>query len=277
MQLTPRYGADPLVTIAGDPTAIAEPAIRQRRRMVDALATFTDDQWAHQTRCDDWSARDVVVHLDGTNAFWTQSVAAGRRGEPSCFLATFDPVTSPARMVEQARDLTAAQVLDRFAESTDTLVRLLESLDDAEWSALAEAPPGHLTTAVVIHHALWDSWIHERDILLPRAIDPTVEVDEVAACLRYAAALGPALGLTRGQRRRGTLGIRATDPDVACTVEISDHVAVVDAGAHVDATLIGPACDLVDALSARRPLDHPLPVAHAWMTSGLSETFDRET
>jgi uncharacterized protein (TIGR03083 family) len=276
MQLTPRYGPDPLLTIGGDPTAIAEPAIRQRRRLVSLLAGFSDAQWEHPTRCAGWTARDVVIHLDGTNHFWTQSVEAGRRGEPTRFLATFDPVATPATSVARSGDLTAAEVVDRFDRSTDTLVRLLESLEGPDWTVLAEAPPGHITTSAVVHHALWDAWVHERDIVLPQELEPAVEVDEVVACLRYAAALGPALGMTRGDPRRGRLGVDATDPEASFVVDVADHVHVDIDGGATDVTLTGRAADLVDALSIRRPFDQALPRDHAWLISGLSATFDNQ-
>ena len=37
----------------------------------------------------------------------------------------------------------------------------------------------------VLHHALWDAWIHERDVLLPLGVSPTEEPDEVAALLDW--------------------------------------------------------------------------------------------
>jgi uncharacterized protein (TIGR03083 family) len=276
MQLTPHYGSEPLLTIDGDPGAIAEPAIRQRRRLAATLADFTDEQWEHSTRCEGWTARDVVIHLDGTNAFWTQSITAGRHGEPTRFLASFDPVTTPATSVARSQELTVDEVLSRFVDSTDTLTRLLETLDGSEWTTLAEAPPGHLTTSAVVHHALWDAWIHERDILVPLSRDPVDEPDEVAACLRYAAALGPTLALTRGARRRGALRVDATEPETSFVVDIGKRVHVGTGGRDPDVTLTGRAADLVDALSVRQPLEHRVPREHSWMVSGLSEIFDNE-
>lgn len=102
VQINPRYGDDPVVVIAGDPAAVGRPAVRQRRRFAEELARLTDDQWAHPSRCEGWSAKDVVVHLDSTNAFWAFSLSAGRTGEPTRFLATFDPVASPAELVAGA-------------------------------------------------------------------------------------------------------------------------------------------------------------------------------
>ena len=279
MQLNPHYGADPVLVLEGDPTAILGPTVRQRRRLAATVAGFTDAEWTHPSRCDGWSSRDVIVHLDGTNFFWTQSIAAGLRGEPTRYLATFDPVTSPALSVAQSRELSSSEVRDRFVESTNTLVALLESLEPDDWTRLAEAPPGHVSISAVTHHALWDSWVHERDILLPLAARPIVEVDEVLACLRYAAALGPALALSNGIEHRGRLALHATEPEADVLVEIGDHVLVTnllatDETADADLTLTGPAVDLVDMLSIRRPVDQVIPADVAWMLAGLSKVFD---
>ena len=189
MQLNPHYGADPVLVLEGDPTAILDPTVRQRRRLAATTGGLTDTEWAHPSRCEGWSARDVIG-IHGTNAFWTQSIAAGLRGEPTRFLATFDPVTSPARSVARSQQLSSAEVRDRFIESTDALCTLLESLGTDDWTLLAEAPPGHVTISAVAHHALWDAWVHERDILLPLDADVGAADDEVTACLRWVAASG---------------------------------------------------------------------------------------
>lgn len=277
MQLTPRYGAQPVITLDGPPAAIAGPLIRQRRRLATALASFTDEQWSHPSRCAGWSNRDVIVHLDSTNTFWSMSIAAGVHGEPTRFLATFDPVASPAQLVAGSGDVSTGEVLARFVASTDALVGLCSSLDHAGWSAAAEAPPGHVSVSAVAHHALWDSWVHERDVLVPLGLAPEPEADEVAACLRYVAALGPALALNRGAAGSGVLAIDATGPDVVVVVDIGEEV-VVRAGAAgaptVELRLAGDAVELLEALSVRRPLTQLIPVGSAWMLRGLSDTFD---
>ena len=277
MQLTPRYGAQPVITLDGPPAAIARPLIRQRRRLATALASFTDEQWSHPSRCAGWSNRDVIVHLDSTNTFWSMSIAAGVHGEPTRFLATFDPVASPAQLVAGSGDVSTGEVLARFVASTDALVGLCSSLDHAGWSAAAEAPPGHVSVSPVAHHALWDSWVHERDVLVPLGLAPEPEADEVAACLRYVAALGPALALNRGAAGSGVLAIDATGPDVVVVVDIGEQV-VVRAGAAgaptVELRLAGDAVELLEALSVRRPLTQLIPADSVWMLRGLSDTFD---
>ena len=277
MELRPHYGDDPILVLDGPPGAVAVPTIRQRRRLLEVLSRFDEDDWVHPTRCEAWTARDVIVHLDSTNTFWSHSIAAGRRGEPSRALAHFDPVASPAAMVAAAGGPTGAEVLDRFAASTAVLIGSIESLDDAEWSALAEAPPGHLSTSAVLHHALWDAWIHERDILVPRGVDPERHPDEIAASLRYAAALSPAFALIEDPTVRGTLAIDVRDPALAVVVEVGDRVVVRDGTAPAaDLRLSGDAVALLDAISIRRPFDAEVPEDAAWMLRGLATVFDVE-
>jgi len=275
MQLTPRYGTEALITLDGSPRDIAVPAIRQRRRLATTLATFTDEQWAHPSRCEGWSNRDVIVHLDSTNSFWAFAISEGLKGAPTQYLATFDPVASPAQVVAAAGDRSTEEVVASFIASASALADLWASLSDDGWAATAEAPPGHVSVSTVTHHALWDSWVHERDILLPLGIAPAEEADEIAACLRYAAALGPAFAVNNGTAVRGLLGINVTQPSMYAVVEVGDRVHVCCAAAIApDVTLIGSAVALLEALSIRMPLQQSIPEEHRWMLTGLAEVFD---
>ncbi|MGB9345777.1 MAG: maleylpyruvate isomerase N-terminal domain-containing protein [Ilumatobacteraceae bacterium] len=278
MKLTPRYGPEPLLGLDGDPLAVVGPTVRQRRRLVATLASFDDSEWDHPSRCAGWTTRDVVVHLDTTNSFWAASISAGTQGQPTRFLTDFDPVASPAQHVAAAGDRHRTEVFERFAESTEAFAAIAESLTPEDVAdAIAEAPPGHISVSGVLHHALWDAWIHERDILLPLGREPVLEPDEVAASLRYAAALGPALALTRGEHRRDRLTVSATDPAVRFDVVVDDRVEVQTVDRSATATeleLNGDAVELVEALSMRLPLPPSSPTDWVRMRDGLAVTFD---
>ena len=279
MQLTPRYGSDPIIVLDGPPAAIVAPVVRQRRRLVEVLEGFDAVAWAHPSRCDGWSNRDVIVHLDSTNTFWTFSIGAGLRGDPTRFLASFDPVASPVELVAAAGPLDDGEVLARFRASTQALEDLVSSLDDTACEQQAEAPPGHIAVAAVLHHALWDSWIHERDLLEPLGVAQVEEPDEIVAALRYAAALNAGFPLTQGITATGRLAVAATDPDAAFVAEVDGRVLVRSTAGEgtleADIVLEGEAVDLLEALSRRRPLDREIPDAHAWMVDGLAEVFDQ--
>jgi uncharacterized protein (TIGR03083 family) len=280
MQLTPRYDGKTFITIEGEPDDQREPLIRQRRRLHDALVDLTVDQWATPSRCDGWSVQDVISHLVSVNQFWALSIGLGVAGTPTQFLATFDPVATPAQLVEAARSSSPADTLEQFAASNQAVCDAIASLDDAGWNALAEAPPGHISVRLLAHHALWDAWVHERDVLIPLGIAPAEEPDEIISCLRYAAALGPAFALTHGDNtaqpaRQGSLVVDATDPDVHLVVDVGATVAV-HTGATPDGAvkLTGRAVDLVEALSIRAPLGYAVPESSRWLLGGLAEVFD---
>lgn len=278
MQISPRYEGEPIVTVDVAPPVIVEPFLRQRRRLLDTLAALDDDQWHAPSRCDGWSAQDVVTHLVSTDDYWSASLAGGLAGEPTRYLQGFDPKASPAALVEAAGSVAPAETHASFADATSKLCDAVEALDDHGLTVLAEAPPGHIAVHAVLHHALWDCWVHERDITVPLGLDTTEEDDEVLACLRYAVALSPAFALANGHGGRGVLGAEVTDPEATVYAEIDGSV-VVRAGAVPEgaAVLRGRAVDVLEHLSVRSPLVHDLDPADEWMLGGLSEVFETAT
>ena len=273
MLLTPRYGATPVITLDGDPAAVGDLLVDQRRRVAETLSQLSYDQWGRPSRCSGWSVLDVAVHLSSTNPFWEASIRSGVGGEPTEFLSSFDPVATPAQMVAAA-DRTGAEVVEEFTASTESLEALVAELALSDWEALAEAPPGHMSVSAVAHHALWDSWIHERDMLLPLGASPIEDADEVVASLRYVASLAPGLALGIGARRTGGFDVSASGPDTTFHVEIGDDVAVTDGAAGSDFVLEGNAVDLLEALSVRVPLQAMIPDELHWAFSGLRTVFD---
>jgi len=184
-------------------------------------------------------------------------------------------VASPADLVAGSQEIPSSEVLDRFAASTAALTDLLASLGEEDWSSIAEAPPGHLAVSAVAHHALWDSWVHERDILAPLGITPDEEPDEIAACLRYGAALAPAFAVTNGSAERGLLAVAVVDPETEFLVEIGEHIEVRRGRSpDADLELTGDALGVLEALSIRRPLDQAIDPGSAWMLVGLAAQFD---
>lgn len=275
MQLAPRYLDRPLILLDGEPNSIAQPTITQRQRLANS-AVELGDALLGPSRCEGWSGLDVLAHLDGTNRFWSMSIAAAVAGEPSRVLAGFDPVATPAAMVDAGRDRPAAEVLDSFVESTNRLVDDIAAIPTDDWNVLGEAPPGHMTIGAVMHHALWDSWVHERDVLLPLDVTPVEEPDEIRAALRYAAALSPALGTASGRRRTGQVVVAGNEPDVVFAVTVDDDVAVSSCSDPGDDTVVrGSSVALLEAFSARGPFPSPVDDSWGWILQGLAEAFDQ--
>jgi uncharacterized protein (TIGR03083 family) len=277
MLLTPRYDGSSVLTIEGSPGDVLEPLTRQRRRLVATLAELDEAQWAAPSRCDGWSVHDVIAHLVGVDSFWQGSVTAGLAGEPTRYLAGFDPQATPPMMVDGMRSLSPSEVLDQFTSACDGFLTAVADLDDAGWDALAESPVGHVSVRMVAAHALWDCWVHERDVMLPLGLTPVEEPDEVLVCLSYAAALSPTFGLAAGTAAPGTFTVVITDPAGSLVVEVSDAVTVTEGRGPDDApSLEGPGVELVEALSMRRPLPASAPVEWQQLLGGLATVFDSE-
>lgn len=239
------------------------------------LAALSTDEWHAPSRCDGWTVQDVVAHLVGVNAFWEASVRAGLGGTPTRILSGFDPVATPPLLIEPMRALTPNEVLDQFVTSNDKFLGAISELDDAAWSMLAEAPPGHIPIRLLVQHALWDCWVHERDIALPLGLTPAVEGDEVASCLRYVAALGPALALISASAHTGTFAVHASEPEVCFELEVADSAVVRNGSTSRDAPCLrGNAVDLVEALSLRAPLPSSAPAEWRHVLAGLATAFD---
>jgi len=275
MKIRPRYGTDPLITHEGDPAAVATPAVRQRLRLARTLAGFGSQEWEAPSRCAGWTNRDVVVHLASANRFWVHSISQARRGTPSQVLAAFDPVATPAGLVAAAGNPPPAEVLDAYVKSTRTLVDLLGSLTSGEWTMPGESPLGHVSVSAIVRHALWDAWVHERDITLGVGLVPAAEADEVDAALRCAAALGPAFGILLGDLGDQRLAATVTtqDPTIGFTIKADRAVRVTaDIAPAVPVAVHGRAVDVLDGLSLRAPLH--LEPEWQWLTAGLAHAFE---
>ena len=275
MLLSPRYSGPTVVTIEGDPRDVAAPLVRQRARLAEIATTFTDAEWSAPSRCAAWSVRDVIAHLAGINPLYVMSAVAGLAGQPTRLMPHFDPAVSPLRMVDDIGSLSSAEVLDLFISSNAELVALAEGLDDVGWSCSAESPLGEVSVRLLMSHALWDSWVHERDILIPLGIEPAVMADEVVASLRYVSALTQGFAFGVGMECRGRFGIEATDPDFHCVMAVEDAVSVRIARPDDSMPVLrGSAVELTEALSTRLPLPADAPPEWHRVLGGLEHTWD---
>jgi uncharacterized protein (TIGR03083 family) len=275
MILAPRYEGPTILSVDGSPGDQLVPLTRQRRRMQAMLAELTDREWVSQSRCADWTVRDVIAHLAGVNTFWHMSIAAGLAGKPTRFLRSFDPATTPSSMVHQTTSLTHREVLDQFVATNDALLGVVAELSDDGWSASAESPAGHVSVRLLAQHALWDCWVHERDVADPLGLTSALEPDELRSCLQYAAAVSPVLGLGVGGACTGSFAVEATDPRIRFVLEVGESVAVRHVAAAADVPCLrGDAVALIEGLSLRAPMPSSTPIEWTQLLGGLATAFD---
>ena len=274
MKLSPRYAAPAIITIDGPADDQLTPVVRQRHRLAKTLAGLDDSEWSAPTRCEGWTVQDVVAHMITVNGFWQMSTVAGLSGAPTRVLENFDPAATPPLIIAPMRALSPSEVLEQFVASNDAYIDVITTLDAGGWSTLGESPAGHVPIRLLAQHALWDCWVHERDIALPLGFTPLVEDDEVLSCLRYSAALSPAFAVSSGDALDGVFAVESTDPDSHFVVEVGDSVAVRDGTGPGDAPCLrGDAVELVEALSIRAPLPDSAPVEWKQMLGGLETAF----
>jgi hypothetical protein len=196
-------------------------------------------------------------------------------GEPTRVLNGFDPAATPAMLIEPMRALPPSDVLAQLDASMTGFLAVLASLDNAGWAAPAETPPGYLPVRLLAHHALWDCWVHERDVALPLGLTPPVEADEVAASLRYAAALSPGFLINNGPGCTGAFAVDAHDPDTQFWLEVDGTSVRVHDGPAPAGTpcLRGNAVELTEALSIRAPLPVGAPPEWRELLGGLAVAF----
>lgn len=275
MLLTPRYGDRPVMVV--EPRVEGpHPVVAQRRRLESLLGGLTEEQWRHPTRCAGWTVQDVITHLVSTNTFWGFSIQQGLAGSPTKLLATFDPVASPAQTVEDVHGTPTSDTLQQFIETNAALTETIAGLVDADWDRTAEAPPGHLPVRLVADHALWDAWVHERDIVLPLGLDPHDDPAEVLTSLRYGAALGRAIALCIGTGEAGRVAIEVTGIPDRFVVDAGPDQVRVHTGPAPDGapSVRADAVELLEVLS-RRDVGWPEPPEVAWLTAGLAQAFDQ--
>jgi hypothetical protein len=155
------------------------------------------------------------------------------------------------------------------------LLDVLGGLDEKGWTSIAEAPPGHLPIRLVTSHALWDSWIHERDIVLPLGRVQPILADEVSSSLRYVCALTSALVILAGRVTPGSFGVEAHNPELCFVLDIAESVDVRDSAPLFSSPILrGDAVALTEALSTRTPFPTEAPAGWIPLIEGLATAFN---
>jgi uncharacterized protein (TIGR03083 family) len=224
-----------------DPAATLRAYASHRRRFAREAAALDRRALAQQSRCGRWSVADVLRHCadvdDWMRALWS--------GGPPPF-TSFDANVTPHEFVMAGRSLSDEEARERYASSTAEMVSDIEASDYSRWSAPGVSPLGAVPWWVSVMHVFYDSWLHERDALLPLGIEPPVESGEVIPVLTYSLALA-------GSFVRTPMEI------------VVGGVRVVAGSSPVRATPLGQAdpdpstAPVIDALSGRGSLEEALP------------------
>jgi uncharacterized protein (TIGR03083 family) len=236
--------------------AAAEPVIAdafasQRRRLLELARTLGDDEWAHATRCSEWNAHELVVHVMGA----TDACRSTLTGPRSVFDEHFDPNSSPNAFVDSRSAQPVGVTLEQLDAAITSTIDAIEAQRTRTPTLQVTAVWGEpVDWRLLVTHMFFDGWVHERDLLLPLGREP--EVSDVEA------RLATAYGLHLAGIVAGLFGIpldvtlRLVGPGGGSYRIVVDHLDVrisVAPMEPVDGASNGQAVAVTDSLMGRDP------------------------
>jgi len=243
------YGSPvaPLV-VEGDPRDAVTAWHSQRSRLRAWLDGLPDDAWSGPTRCEGWDTSLLVRHLSSATQFLGYTLAEASGGTATTLLQGMDTRTTVAAAAEQLGTRRPDEARQMLAGADGTVDAALDRLGDTGLQGIAEGPPGHMGAHLVLRHFLFDSWVHEYDLQLPRGGQPEADPLEAQVVVGYLIGLA-----SIGDATPVALDLRITDPDLRIGVDVVDGTVTVSpervpAGASV---VEGRATDVVDRMSGR--------------------------
>jgi uncharacterized protein (TIGR03083 family) len=250
-----------------NPGRLLEVFSAQRQRFAAVLQTFGPDDWAAPTRCADWSAHDVVRHLCDGNAI---AAAAGTDDRTLDTTAGFDPRITPRGWLTASAGESPDTTLGRLVTTTEEALGLARDRLAQHRRFDVRLPYGPMDWTVLLLHGFWDSWIHERDVLLARGTEHPTDDDATAYATAYGLFIAAAVASMFGDQvqqklKLGSDGGGVFDLD-SCGAVTLTVTRVTTAGP--------PAAEVADALAGRSQITAALGDLPASTRAALSRLAD---
>ena len=227
-----------------DPEHLLEVFGQQRRRFVAVLQGFGPDDWAAPTRCVGWSAHDVVRHLCDGNAI---AAGAGPDDRTLDMAAGFDPRITPRGWLTASAGESPDATLTRFVATSEEVLALLRTRLARNRSFDIRLPYGPMDWTVFVLHGFWDSWLHERDVLLARGAEHPTGGDATVYATAYGLFIAAAVASMFGDQVQEKLTLGGVGGGV---FDLDTPGAVTLTVTRV-ATAGPPAAQVADALAGR--------------------------
>ena len=230
-----------------DPGRLLEVFGEQRQRFVAVLQGFGPEDWAAPTRCANWSAHDVVLHLCDCTAI---GAAAGPDDPTIDITAGFDPRITPCKWLTASVGESPDATLSRLVAATEELLVLARDRLAQGRKFNVRLPYGPMDWTVFVLHGFWDSWIHERDVLLARGTDHPTDGDATCYATAYGLFLAAAVASIFGAQVHEKLKLGS---DGGGVFDLDSRGAITLTVDRVP-TAGPPAADVADALAGRAPV-----------------------
>jgi uncharacterized protein (TIGR03083 family) len=254
-----------------DPGHLLEVFGEQRRRFAAVLQEFGQSDWEAPTRCAGWSAHEVVRHLcDGT----ALGAGVGPDDRTLDLTAGFDPRTTPHRWLTASAGEPPEATLGRFVTATEEMIALLRARLAQHRRFDVQLPFGPMDWTVFVLHGFWDSWLHERDVLLPRGTDHPTDGEATGYAAAYGVFIAAAVASMFGDPVRHKLALSG-DGGGVYDLDSRDGAVTLTV---IRATTAGPpAAQVTDALAGRAKIAAllgDLPSSTRAALSHLAEFFN---
>ncbi len=177
----------------------------QRQRFIAILQGFAPDDWAVSTRCTDWSAHDVVRHLCDNNM---KAAAIEPDDRMLDITAGYDPRITPREWLTASAGESPGATLGRFVATTEERFALDRARLAQGLRFDVRMPYGPMDWTVRVLHGFWDSWLHERDVLLARGAEHPTDGDATVYATAYGLFIAAAVAAVFGDsvQEKLTLG-----------------------------------------------------------------------
>ena len=172
-----------------DPRSVAPVWFAHRARLTDWLAALDDRAWDGPTRCTEWTVAGLVRHLASVSAFEGFTLHQAAKGEPTRLLEGFDSQVLPGAAAAALEGRSPTDLLATLRADDARIEETVAAWTGDDWTRTAEAPPGHVPAWLSLAHMLFDSWVHEHDLLRPRELTPPLVPAEVEIVVPYVLAL----------------------------------------------------------------------------------------
>jgi hypothetical protein len=145
------------------------------QRLVDTWQGFAPVQWESQSRNKEWSVHHTVRHV----ADAMERAATAVSGEPALGEDDFDPRSTPDAWLTTSDGESPVDTIERFTAASTAFRAGIGDRLAAGDNAHDRTVYGSAHWTVNVAHVLWDSWLHERDVLLPLGLPaPSTEEEE---------------------------------------------------------------------------------------------------
>ena len=163
-------------------------------RLIQQLRKFSEDDWAAQSRCDDWTVKDVIAHLSPLLARYLIFITSAKKEEnilddPNVAFpepGVLDGKSLAERLSKMAKDSSenfdsSEQLINEFELRFEMLLDGFNSCKDNEWDLKAFHPVNWVSVYGILLWTMFESTIHAWDAL--NAVDEKYLVDENLAPL----------------------------------------------------------------------------------------------